>query len=165
MEDCWDVFSASPEQTRWIGALIGRCAEAGTVLLLAGDLGSGKTCLTQGLGAGLELAADEPVTSPSYTLMNHYRGRLDLYHFDLYRLQQLDDLEDLGFTDYLYGGGVVVVEWSQRFPDLQPEGLYLSMDREGGDEERRLRFSARGRPAKNLLQRVRLAWADSLEEA
>jgi len=149
----WQLLSTSPEETRELGQRIGQLARPGTVLLLAGDLGSGKTCLAQGVGAGLGLPEEEPVTSPSYTLMNHYSGRLELYHFDLYRLEHPEDLDDLGFSEYLSGDGIVIVEWSQRFPVLRPEGLEIRFE-SLAENQRLIRFAARGESAGQLLQRI-----------
>lgn len=123
------VRTRSPQETRRLGELLGSLVARPTLIWLAGDLGAGKTCFTQGLGQGLGVPAEEPVTSPSYTLMNHYQGRLPLYHFDLYRLSHPDDLEDLGFAEYLDGDGVTVVEWADRFDDRQREGLTIRISR------------------------------------
>jgi len=147
----WNVESHSPEQTQELGETLGRLLEPATVILLSGDLGAGKTCFTQGLGRGLEVPPDEPVVSPSYTLMNQYRGRLDLYHFDLYRLVHPEDLLDLGFDEYLCGDGVTVVEWADRFPDLGLEGLRVHLEA-GEGEERRIRFSAEGALCERILE-------------
>jgi len=149
----WQLLSSSPVETRELGRRLGVLSEPGTVLLLAGDLGSGKTCLAQGIGTGLDLPAEEPVTSPSYTLMNHYSGRLELYHFDLYRLEHPEDLDDLGFSEYLAADGIVIVEWSQRFPALRLEGLEIRFETLA-EERRLIRFAARGRKAEMLLQRI-----------
>lgn len=119
------VTTRSPEETRALGQLLGRLLAGPLLIWLAGDLGAGKTCLTQGLALGLGVAPDEPVTSPSYTLMNHYEGRLSLYHFDLYRLSHPDDLEDLDFSTYAEGQGVTVVEWADRFVQPYAHGLLI----------------------------------------
>ncbi|WP_305046086.1 tRNA (adenosine(37)-N6)-threonylcarbamoyltransferase complex ATPase subunit type 1 TsaE [Geoalkalibacter sp.] len=121
------IISASPEQTRAFGRLLGSLLREPLLIWLAGDLGAGKTCLTQGLAQGLGVAADEPVTSPSYTLMNQYRGRLPLYHFDLYRLNRPEDLEDLDFSSYLDADGITVVEWADRFGEQQGAGLKIRL--------------------------------------
>jgi len=123
------------------------------IIGLRGDLGTGKTCLTQGLARGLGVPEEEPVTSPSYTLMNQYTGRLELHHFDLYRLNGPEDLVDLGFDDYLQGAGVVVVEWAERAPVLETEGLSIRLAH-AGEEERRIDFAAEGRVAEALLARL-----------
>jgi len=117
----------SPESTQRLGAELGRLARPGDVFLLCGKLGAGKTCLTQGIAWGLEV--EGYATSPSFVLVNQYRGRLSLYHIDLYRLEDIDEVIDLGLDDYLYGGGVCVVEWADRAMDaLPPEHLLVKID-------------------------------------
>jgi len=138
-----------------IGKIIGAAAVGGDVIALVGDLGTGKTCLTQGIARGLEVPEVYPITSPTFTLINEYPGRLTLYHFDIYRLQGAKDLEDMGYEDYFYSGGVTVIEWAERVRDiLPPETLFITLnylgehDREmilTGDEDRI-------RKIKNLLE-------------
>ena len=95
-------------------------ASAGDFIALTGELGSGKTHFTRGVAAGLGIAPSVPVTSPTYTLVNTYAGRLQLHHFDLYRLAGKSDVIELGFEEYFYGSGVCVVEWAERLRDLLP---------------------------------------------
>jgi tRNA threonylcarbamoyladenosine biosynthesis protein TsaE len=122
------IQSKSPEDTFRVGAIIGAGAVKGDVIALSGDLGTGKTCLTQGMAAGLEVPAVYPITSPTFTLINEYPGRLALYHFDIYRLAGPQDLEDMGYEDYFYGDGVVVIEWAERIRDILPEKtLFINM--------------------------------------
>jgi tRNA threonylcarbamoyladenosine biosynthesis protein TsaE len=119
-----DFVSHSAEQTLRTGQRLGELARAGDLFLLAGNLGSGKTCLTQGIAQGLGIRV--PVTSPSFTLINEYTtrecgARLCLYHADLYRLVHADEEAlDLGLEEYLYGSGVCVIEWSERAGRLWP---------------------------------------------
>lgn len=155
----WTVETNSPEQTQDLGEALGRLLGSAAVILLAGDLGAGKTCFTQGLGRGLDLPAQEPVVSPSYTLMNQYRGRLDLYHFDLYRLNHVDDLLDLGFDDYLCGSGVTVVEWGDRFPGLDEDGILVRLESGEGDR-RRFHFSAATESNRALLETLQRQWTE-----
>lgn len=153
----WRLETVSPERTRELGEALGRLLGPSSVVLLHGDLGTGKTCFTQGLARGLEVAEDEPVTSPSYTLMNPYQGRLPLYHFDLYRLVSMEDLVDLGFEDYLHGAGVTVVEWADRFPQLVLEGLRVRLEH-GTENSRRITLEADGEPDGQLLDSLRRNW-------
>lgn len=155
----WHVTTASPEQTRELGRLLGRLLQQPLVLRLCGDLGAGKTCLTQGLAAGLGVSADEPVSSPSYTLLNQYRGRLALNHFDLYRLQQEDDLIDLGFEETLDAEAVTVIEWADRFANLAGEGLLIRFGLPGG-EQRLLHFQAFGAAAEVALAALARGWEE-----
>jgi tRNA threonylcarbamoyladenosine biosynthesis protein TsaE len=140
-----------------LGRTLGEVLKGPAVILLSGELGTGKTCFTQGLARGLGIAEDQPVTSPSYALMNHYQGRMDLYHFDLYRLSHVEDVLDLGFEDYLYGRGVTVVEWADRIPGIVPEGLCVQLScRE--DDIREVDFHARGKEAEDLLDDLVKRW-------
>ncbi|MCK9275488.1 MAG: tRNA (adenosine(37)-N6)-threonylcarbamoyltransferase complex ATPase subunit type 1 TsaE [Syntrophales bacterium] len=120
------ITSKSIEQTHAIGTLIGRLACLGDVIALIGDLGSGKTTLTQGIAKGLAVPEEYYVTSPSFTLINEYPGRVPLYHFDAYRLTDFRDMEAMGYEEYFYGSGVVVIEWAEKVYELLPEPtLYL----------------------------------------
>jgi len=114
-----------------LGALIGEAVKKPATVWLTGDLGAGKTCFTRGFARGLGVPDEEPVTSPSYALMNHYRGRLDLYHFDLYRLLGISEVDDIGLEECLYGDGVTVVEWAERVPRLEGEGFRIEIVRTG----------------------------------
>jgi tRNA threonylcarbamoyladenosine biosynthesis protein TsaE len=143
--------------TRQLGELLGSLAQPGTVLALSGDLGSGKTCLTQGIARGVGVPETEPVTSPTYTLMNHYRGRLDLYHFDFYRLDSPDELEDLGFDECLCRAGIVVYEWSQRFAPLELDALQVSL-LWVAEDQRRFTLSASGPLSEQILESARRQW-------
>jgi len=112
------IETATVAATEALGRLLGETVSAGALLLLYGELGAGKTCLVRGVAAGLGVDKAVPITSPTYTLMNSYSGRLPLYHFDLYRLGDADELAELGFEEYFYGDGVAVVEWPQRGGDF-----------------------------------------------
>lgn len=109
-----------------------------SVLALVGELGAGKTCLVQGILAGL--GATESVGSPTFTLVHEYRtGRLPVYHFDFYRIKQSAELLELGWEDYLERGGVVVVEWADKFPELFPQGSTGWELRHEGSDRRSIR--------------------------
>jgi tRNA threonylcarbamoyladenosine biosynthesis protein TsaE len=155
--DDWAVETTSPEQTRRLGRCLGQLIRQPLVVLLSGDLGAGKTCFTQGLALGLEVPEEEPVVSPTYTLMNPYHGRLELFHFDLYRLAAADDLTDLGLEDFLPGAGVAVVEWADRFSGLSAEYLAVEINHRG-ETGRMFRFQARGEAAAALLADLQAAW-------
>ena len=114
-------LTKSPEETRALAARLGALLSPGDTLCLIGDLGAGKTTFTQGLALGLGLPADEPVNSPTFTLVSeHPGGRVPLYHFDVYRLPDSSGLYDLAFDDYLSGDGVVVIEWADKITDALP---------------------------------------------
>jgi tRNA threonylcarbamoyladenosine biosynthesis protein TsaE len=113
------LISRSPDQTRIIAADFARTLVAGSVVRLVGDLGSGKTEFVKGLATGLN--CENVVTSPTFTLVHEYRGgRLPLFHMDLYRLNHEAELDEIGFEDYLRGGGICAVEWADKFTDRMP---------------------------------------------
>lgn len=99
------IVSKGPEETIGIGARLGKNLVPGDVIALIGDLGTGKTCLTRGIARGVGVSEDVEVTSPTFTLINEYPGRLTLYHFDLYRIEGIRDLQDIGYEEYFWGDG------------------------------------------------------------
>ncbi|MCK5340076.1 MAG: tRNA (adenosine(37)-N6)-threonylcarbamoyltransferase complex ATPase subunit type 1 TsaE [Desulfobulbaceae bacterium] len=109
------------DETSSLGQSLGRVAESGDVIALFGDLGAGKTTLTQFIGQGLQVPDSCYITSPTFSLLHEYPGRIPLFHMDLYRLSGEDDVIDLGFEDYLYGDGLVVIEWPDRLGALMPD--------------------------------------------
>lgn len=112
--------SNSRDDTFRIGRELGEKAILGEVFALYGDLGVGKTVLTKGLAAGLGIA--EPVNSPTFTILQIYEdGRLPLYHFDVYRIEEPDEMEEVGFDDYVYGDGVCMIEWPERIEEILPQ--------------------------------------------
>ena len=116
----------SPEETENLGEALGRRLPAGTVLAYRGELGAGKTACTRGLARGLGYR--EPVTSPTYTIVNEYLGgRLPLFHFDMYRLRCADDLWDIGWEDYLDRGGVCAVEWSENVAEALEDAVTVTI--------------------------------------
>lgn len=114
------VISNSPAETEEIGRQLAERIDLGAVLALKGELGSGKTLFVKGLVAGLGSSAD--VTSPTFTIAHEYRGgRLPVYHFDFFRLEDSQSLARLGLDDYFFGDGLSVIEWADRFPEFIPE--------------------------------------------
>lgn len=112
---------ASPAATNAFGHLLGEEARPGDIITLAGNLGAGKTTLTQAIGKGLRVPEECYITSPTFSLLHEYPGRIPLYHMDLYRLADEEEIEALGFEDYLYGEGLCVIEWPERLGTLMPE--------------------------------------------
>jgi len=108
-------------KTVHFGRHLGNMALAGDIFTLSGDLGSGKTTLTQAIGQGLAVPPHCYITSPTFSLLHEYPGRIPLYHMDLYRLATADEVAELGFEDYLYGDGLTVIEWPDRLQDLTPD--------------------------------------------
>ena len=125
-----EFITNSPEETECVGAALGKILTPGTVIAYRGDLGAGKTAFTRGLARGLGYA--EPVTSPTYTIVNEYLGgRLPLFHFDMYRLRSSDDLWDIGWEDYLDRGGIAAVEWSENVDDAMENAVYVTIHKTG----------------------------------
>lgn len=137
----------SAEQTDRFGRQLGQLLNAGSLILLRGDLGAGKTCLATGVARGVGVDDSTPVTSPTYTLLNSYLGRIPLYHFDLYRLGSEDELLDLGFDEYFYGDGIALVEWPERCSELMSSALIVDLSYVD-DEVRELTVTISG-PAEN----------------
>lgn len=134
-----NLVSNDPEETRRAAARLAAQLGPGTVVALSGPLGAGKTCFVQGLAEAL--GVDEPVTSPTYTLANEYRGRLPVYHIDLYRIENPDQALDLGLDEYFEGHGVTLVEWAERADELFPANAVRVTLRPGdGDTERHIRI-------------------------
>lgn len=130
-----EYITHSPEETEAVGAALGRSLKPGTVIAYRGGLGAGKTAFTRGLAKGL--GAAEPVTSPTYTIVNEYlSGRIPLFHFDMYRLASADDLFDIGWEDYLDRGGVCAVEWSENVEEALENPLVVSIERLDADSRR-----------------------------
>jgi tRNA threonylcarbamoyladenosine biosynthesis protein TsaE len=142
--------SAEEAQTLEIGNILGRLLNQPALILLQGDLGAGKSVLARGVARGLGVDPQIPITSPTFTIMNHYQARLDLYHFDLYRLSDPDELIEIGFDDYAYGTGIALVEWPEKIEDPDIEGLWVTIIRID-ENQREIRFVARGEKSTYLL--------------
>jgi tRNA threonylcarbamoyladenosine biosynthesis protein TsaE len=144
-----DLVTHSPEETQQIGRRLGEGARPGDVVLLIGDLGTGKTCLTQGIARGLGI--NDYVLSPSFVIVRELHGRLPLFHVDLYRLDRLEETEDLGLDDYFYDGGISVVEWAEKAMGLMPpEHLRIDLTYVS-DTDRRLRLQPKGKRYDELV--------------
>lgn len=131
-----EFLTDSPAHTEEVGQMLANALVPGTVITYRGDLGAGKTAFTRGLARGLGYT--QPVTSPTYTIVNEYLGgRLPLFHFDMYRLQSSDELFDIGWEDYLERGGVCAVEWSENVADAMENALIVTIEKTG-EETRRI---------------------------
>ncbi|HLB11582.1 MAG TPA: tRNA (adenosine(37)-N6)-threonylcarbamoyltransferase complex ATPase subunit type 1 TsaE [Dehalococcoidia bacterium] len=143
------MVTGSPRETQALGALLGRLAEPGDVILLVGPLGAGKTCLVQGLARGL--GVHEYVTSPTFTIIREYQGTIPLYHVDCFRIETPGEAQDLGLDDYFGGRGLCVVEWADKVVEAVPsEHLMITLDYRG-EKERALRLEGRGARYEELL--------------
>ena len=130
-----EFITNSPIETEKVGEALGKILKPGSILAYEGDLGAGKTAFTRGLARGL--GYEEPVTSPTYTIVNEYLGgRMPLFHFDMYRLASSDDLWDIGWEDYLERGGVCAVEWSENVADAMENAITVCIQKTGEDSRK-----------------------------
>ncbi len=136
------IETNSPDETYEYGKKLGMQALPGQIYCLNGDLGVGKTVFTQGFAAGLGIR--EPVNSPTFTIVQEYDdGRIPLYHFDVYRLGDVDEMDEIGYEDYFYGEGVCLIEWSERIREILPEELIqitIEKNPEKGFDYRKISF-------------------------
>ena len=131
-----EFITNSPQETEALGQKLGQMLPAGTVIAYRGDLGAGKTAFTRGLARGLGI--QDPVTSPTYTIVNEYLGgRVPLFHFDMYRLHSADDLFDIGWDDYLERQGICAVEWSENVAEALEDPLVVTICKIG-EESRKI---------------------------
>lgn len=156
------ILTHSREQTMAVGAALARLVRAGDVIVLRGNLGAGKTTLTQGIGRGL--AIREPIISPTFTLLREYEsGRLPLYHVDAYRLAGPAEAYTFGLDEYLYGDGVTVIEWGERVEALLPdERLEIDLAYLDADE-REITLSAHGESYADMIDALAAHGALALE--
>lgn len=147
------LLSQSPEQTQKFGVGIGELAQPGDIFLLVGELGTGKTCLTQGIARGLDIK--DYVLSPSFVIIRELYGRLPLYHIDLYRLDHIEEIEELGLDDYLYGNGVCVVEWAEKGLTALPEEHLLIQIDYLSDTERSFYLKPSGQRYRKLVAQLK----------
>ena len=133
----------SPEETFALGEELGKAARPGEVYTLIGDLGVGKTVFTQGIAKGLNI--DEPICSPTFTIVQVYeQGRMPFYHFDVYRIGDIEEMEEIGYEDYFYGEGVSLIEWANLIEELLPENykeIRIEKDLEKGFDYRKITIS------------------------
>jgi len=146
----FSIITASTEQTEEVGRVLGAMLEPGDLICLFGDLGAGKTHLSFGIAQGLQVL-DEYITSPTFTFVNEYQGRIPFYHIDLYRLKDPSELEGIGFEEYIDSDGATVIEWAERAEGDLPEdklNVYLS---DVSENSRELGFFAEGERYGKLL--------------
>ena len=148
-----ELVTGKPEETQEIGRRLGALSQPGDVILMTGDLGSGKTCLTQGIAQGLGIR--EHALSPTFVIMREMHGRLPLYHVDLYRLDRLEETEDLGLDDYFYDGGVSVVEWAEKAMSLMPAERLLIEIEYVSDTHRTIRLRPIGTRYEEIVGQLR----------
>ncbi len=134
------IETRSPQETYALGTALGKQAKQGQVFTLVGDLGVGKTVFTQGMAEGLEIT--EPISSPTFTIVQVYEeGRLPFYHFDVYRIGDISEMDEIGFEDYVYGEGVSLIEWANLIEEILPEDrieVTIEKDLEQGFDYRKI---------------------------
>lgn len=140
------IETRSPEETFRLGRKLGEAVVPGQVFTLTGDLGTGKTVFTQGFAKGLGI--EEPVNSPTFTIVQVYdEGRLPLYHFDVYRIGDIEEMEEVGFEDYIMGDGVSLIEWAELIREILPEkrtAVRIEKDLEQGFDYRKITIEELG---------------------
>lgn len=139
------IETRSADETYQLGVDIGKTAKEGQVYTLVGDLGVGKTVFTQGLAKGLEI--QEPISSPTFTIVQVYdEGRLPFYHFDVYRIGDISEMDEIGYEDYVYGEGVSLIEWANLIEEILPEeriSIIIEKDLEKGFDYRKITIEER----------------------
>jgi tRNA threonylcarbamoyladenosine biosynthesis protein TsaE len=157
------VRTGSAAATRAIGAALGRTLHAGDIVVLVGDLGAGKTIFAQGLAHGLDV--EGPVTSPSFTLVQEYRGRLPVAHVDVYRLARIQELHDLGFEELIDGERVTIIEWGDAVEQLLPaDHVVVRIELGATDDERTLTVDRHGPRARDEREAFDAALAAAASE-
>lgn len=143
MEETFSLLISTLAEMQLFGRMLGEAAAAGDVICLEGDLGAGKTTLTQAIAEGLGVPADQYVTSPSFAIFHEYFGRIPLYHMDFYRLHGPDEIVDLGLDEYFHLSGLTVIEWPERAVGLLPAGRLVLHIAGPGDDSRMVRCVCR----------------------
>lgn len=146
------LVTESAEHTQILGRILGELAEPGDLYLLVGDLGTGKTCLTQGILWGL--GSEDIARSPTFVLISEYEARLTLYHMDIYRLDNIDDISDLGIDEYIYGEGLTVVEWPDNAIGAFPDEYLMITIKRTEDTERQITLTPKSKRYNKLIKDV-----------
>jgi len=150
-----ELISQSYEDTQALGKRLSKVVKPGDILCLFGDLGSGKTTMIKGLAVGLG-AHEEDVTSPTFVFLNVYdRLKRPVYHFDLYRLEKIEELFDIGYEEFLYGDGIAVVEWSERLGELLPKERLDIFLMHQGEDVRAIKLQAVGKRHEQMLRAMK----------
>ena len=161
----WTSLTSTPRETESLAERLGRLLQAGDVIALVGELGSGKTLFSQGLGRGLEVPETFYITSPTFAIINEYPGRIPFYHLDLYRVDNAAEFSELGLEEILYGQGAVAIEWAERLGENLPDErleVHLTFSNE---TSRRLTFHAFGMNAKQRLDSLVVSYESGDEQS
>lgn len=143
------------DETEEFGKKLGENLKSGDILCLNGDLGAGKTTMTKFIGLGL--GVEEYITSPTFAIINEYSGRIPVYHFDVYRLENVDELYDIGFDEYFYGKGVCIIEWADRIEKIIPkERIVIDIKKGNNPNERIIKFSGDEKRLEELMKGLKI---------
>jgi tRNA threonylcarbamoyladenosine biosynthesis protein TsaE len=143
-----------------LGRILAQHLLPGDILAFWGDLGAGKTCLIQGICQGLGVSGDVYITSPTFVIMNQYKGRLPIYHFDFYRLSSKDEIIDLGYEEFFFGQGVSMIEWADRAEDLMPDDYFKVLMEIISPTDRKVEIIAYGIDCKKRLSHLNSIYKD-----
>jgi tRNA threonylcarbamoyladenosine biosynthesis protein TsaE len=147
----------STSETIRIGKRIGRLLKAGDVVALVGELGAGKTQFIKGLAAGVGIGNPTYISSPSFTLINEYPGKIPFYHVDLFRLEREKEAEELGLEDYFQGGGITAIEWADKIPSLLPKEMLFIHIAYTGKKTRSIEMIGKGKRFEDLVNTLRIS--------
>ncbi len=146
---CIDI--SSEKETKNIATKLGKLVEKGDLIYLTGDLGAGKTLFTQAFACGLGIR--DQITSPTFTIIKEYDGIIPLFHFDVYRIERLEQMDDLGYDEYFFGDGVCVIEWASIIEEILPEGLWIEIN-VIGEKERKVCFKGMNKYYKKMVEEL-----------
>lgn len=145
------IYLKNEEETKDIGYKLGKLLSKKSVICLVGDLGAGKTTLTQNIAKGLEIG--DYITSPTFTIVNEYEGRIPLYHFDVYRIGSSDEMYDIGFDEYINSDGVCIIEWANLIEDILPDE-YLYIDIKYKENGREMTLNPKGYKYEDIVKEL-----------
>ncbi len=145
------IYLKDEIDTKEIGYKLGKLLKKGNVVCLVGDLGAGKTTITQSIAKGLEI--EDYITSPTFTIVNEYEGAIPLYHFDVYRIASSEEMLEIGFEEYVYGQGVCIIEWANLIKEILP-GDYLYIEMKYKEEGREMILTPYGKEYENLVKEL-----------
>ncbi|WIV12005.1 tRNA (adenosine(37)-N6)-threonylcarbamoyltransferase complex ATPase subunit type 1 TsaE [Proteiniborus sp. MB09-C3] len=139
------------KETEKLGYTLGKLLTGGEIICMNGDLGAGKTTMTQSIAKGLDV--EDYVTSPTFTIINEYKGRCPLYHFDVYRINDVDEMYDLGYEEYFYSDGVSIIEWANIIKEILPkERLDIMINKKDNIEGREIIIAGNGEKYINIIK-------------
>ena len=145
------IYLENENVTKEIGYRLGKLLTPESVICLLGDLGAGKTTITQSIAKALEV--DDYITSPTFTIVNEYEGKMPLYHFDVYRIGSSEEMYDIGYEDYINGNGVCIIEWANLIEDILPEE-YLKIELNYKDMSREMVLTPKGEKYENIVKEL-----------